>query len=178
MKGVKSSNMWENADTEEKKKIKNKVHTYLTGDSKTAKNLQNKIEGGFEYGLGESEYLLYELALDMIDEPTGQKGSGSYSNKEKQDAMRMVGLEEGEYAYLFDTDKTYKLYDAGVTGKTYLDFLDALEMVDKPSKNGKLGSYTQNEVIDAISRLDGLSNIEKSALYLSINSTWKKNPYR
>lgn len=178
MKGVKSSNMWENADTEEKKKIKNKIHTYLTGDSKTAKNLQNKIEGGFEYGLDESEYLLYELALDMIDQPTGQKGSGSYSNKEKQDAMRMVGLEEGEYAYLFDTDKTYKLYDEGVTGKTYLDFLDALEMVDKPSKNGKLGSYTQNEVIDAISRLDGLSNIEKSALYLSINSTWKKNPYK
>jgi hypothetical protein len=68
-------------------------------------------------------------------------------------------------------------YEKGVDGDDYMNFLSTLNEVDKPTKSGKYGTYTQDEVKQAIKKLKGLSQKEKAALYQSVNTNWKNNPY-
>ena len=77
-----------------------------------------------------------------------------------------------------ESDGTKYARDNGVNGKTYMNFLEALKKVDEPTKSGKYGTYTQDEAREAIELLEGLSYEEKAALWQSVNTTWKKNPYR
>ena len=69
-------------------------------------------------------------------------------------------------------------YDMGIDGETYMYFLESLNEVDTPSKSGKYGTYTQDEAKKAVNRISGLSKQEKSILWQSVNTGWKKNPFR
>ena len=68
-------------------------------------------------------------------------------------------------------------YNNGIDGEDYMHFLEALAEVDVPTKSGKYGDYTQAEATKAVNRLEGLTREEKSALWQSVNTTWKKNPF-
>ena len=56
----------------------------------------------------------------------------------------------------------------------------SLDYVDRPTKSGRYGTYTQEEAYRAIKRLNGLSRQEKEILWQSVNTSWKasNNPFR
>lgn len=82
------------------------------------------------------------------------------------------------YLSMYDGEGDKYAYNKGIYGEDYMYFLEALEDVDTPSKSGKYGTYTQDEARWAVNRLSGLSRQEKAILWQSVNTTWKKNPYR
>ena len=82
------------------------------------------------------------------------------------------------YLSMYDSKGAIYAYEKGVGGTDYMNFLNTLEEVDKPTKSGKLGTYTQEEATKAIKKLKGLSREEKAALYQSVNTNWKNNPFR
>lgn len=67
-------------------------------------NLQSDINEGKSAGLDSVEYLLYKVALQMVDQPEGEKGHSSYNNEEYEKAIRMLpGLTNAERSYLWST---------------------------------------------------------------------------
>ena len=78
---------------------------------------------------------------------------------------------------MYESEGAEYAHDKGVSGKAYMQFIEALDLVDKPNKSGKLGTYTQDEATKAINRIKGLSRKEKAALWQSVNTTWKNNPF-
>ena len=64
----------------------------------------------------------------------------------------------------------------GISETEYLLYKLALEMADKPSKSGKYGSYTNDEVEAAIESLN-LSDKESSYLWLAQGKNEKSNPW-
>lgn len=96
-----------------------------------------------------AEEKLYHLVSDTSDNSAGVK------MREKIDAGAAVGITETEYIL-------YQL---------------ALSMADKPSESGKLGSYTNDEVEEAINMLSGLSDEERSWLWLAQGKSEKSNPW-
>ena len=65
----------------------------------------------------------------------------------------------------------------GISETDYLLYLLALEVKDKPTESGKYGSYTNDEVAEAIRMLDGLSNDAKGYLWTSQGKNEKSNPW-
>lgn len=207
MNEIRNSGLWYDATEDQQKKLEERLYDLVT-DSKTGQEMQEKIDEGAAYGLDETEFLLYKLALDMYDQPnkSGEYG-GTPTNEEKATAIASLGgLSDGEIAFLWDTKQGYELYehgidmqsyvdyvgaggsvsadklmdivDQGIAEETYYDFLDMLKEVDEPTKSGKMGSFTQKEATAAVAALPGLSNAERAALWQSVNSSWKKNPWR
>ena len=82
------------------------------------------------------------------------------------------------YLSKYESSGALDAKDSGVDGKDYVKFVKALDKYDKPTDSGKLGTYTQEEARNAVNSLNGLTNKEKAALWQSVNSSWKKNPYK
>jgi hypothetical protein len=101
LSGMKSSSVWKNASAAQRDDVEGMLYD-LTVKNATGEKLQEKIDGGARYGLDETEYLLYKLALDMCDEPSEIGKLGSYTNDEVEAAIRMLGLSAKESAYLWD----------------------------------------------------------------------------
>ena len=202
MKVIRKSGLWKDASEKHRDELEDKLYGLVT-ESKGSEEMREKIADGAAYGLDETEYLLYTLALDMYDQPnkSGKLG-GTPTSEEKAAAIAALGdLSDGEIAFLWDTDNGYDLYDAGIdmrsyveyvgTGgsvsadklidihsqgideDTYFDFLDMLKEVDQPTESGKLGSYTQDEAAAAVAALEGLTRNERAALWQSVNKSWK-----
>ena len=86
----------------------------------------------------------------------------------------------GMYLSMYDSKGDMQAYDKGIAGEDYMNFLESLAEVDKPSKSGEYGTYTQDEARKAINRMSGLTRSEKAVLWQSVNSSWKSknNPYK
>jgi hypothetical protein len=204
---VKSNDLWRQAGAAHRKDLETDVYNLTVGNG-DGEALREKINDAKKFGLSETEYLLWELALEVCDQPNknGELG-GTPTNEEKANAIEAIGgLSDGEIAFLWNTDKGFEAYAAGVDMSAYVDyvgdgndvnldkligaqeydietetyfgFLDSLKDVDKPTKNGNYGSYTQDEVKLAISATPGLTKEQKAYLYQSINSGWKNNPWK
>ena len=93
---------------------------------------------------------LYTLAVE-----TDSEGADGTQMQAKIDAGKQYGLTEGEYML----------------------FLMARQMTDKPTDSGKLGSYTNEEIREAIAML-GLSRSESSYLWEAAGKSEKSNPWR
>lgn len=65
----------------------------------------------------------------------------------------------------------------GIDDADYLLFRLALSVVDQPTQSGKMGSYTNEEVEEAIGMLDGLSDDAKSFFWTSQGKSEKSNPW-
>ena len=50
-------------------------------------------------------------------------------------------------------------------------------MVDKPTESGKMGSYTGEEVEEAINMLTGLSDAARGYLWIMQGKSEKSNPW-
>ena len=62
----------------------------------TGESLQKKAEAGKSAGLDSTDYVLYKLALQVVDQPAGESGHGSYNKEEKEKAYRMLTGQSGE----------------------------------------------------------------------------------
>jgi len=166
--------------------------------------VKNAIEGDMD----EMDYILYKMALTMVDKPNenGELG-GSPTQEEKAAAINLrYGLSDSDIAYLWDTKDGYMAYEAGADMRAYVDrigsgesvnvekmvgamelgvsdeeyysFLDALEEFDEPSESGKLGTFTQKEATKAVASIPGLTDEQRAYLWQSMNKSWKKNPWK
>lgn len=196
------SSVWRSATDAQRGEIEADLHDLIT-ESDAGKALQEKIDEGAAWGVDESEYLLYKLALDMVDQPnkSGEYG-GTPTNEEKAAAIaKLDGLRDSEIAYLWDTEDGYDAFangidmrsyveyvgdgggvsiekiisakEAGIEEDTYFDFLDMLNEYDQPTESGKYGSFTQAEAAAAVAAVPGLTNEERAYLWQSVNKSWK-----
>lgn len=101
LSSMKSNRVWKNASAAQRDDVEGMLYD-LTVKNAAGEKLQEKIDGGARYGLDETEYLLYKLALDMCDQPNENGKLGSYTNDEVEAAIRMLGLSAKESAYLWD----------------------------------------------------------------------------
>jgi hypothetical protein len=97
---VKKSNVWKSASETRKKALETDIYN-LTVQNSAGEKLQEKIDGGKKHGVDETEFLLYQLALDMVDKPTESGKLGTRTNSEREAALRMLGLSESESSYLW-----------------------------------------------------------------------------
>ena len=171
---VKQSQLWKSATATQRKDAETDLRNFLTS---TSEDMGNVRAEALKYGIDETEYTLWQLAKEMVSD-----GKDGVNAKEKVAAVKLLDLpSDAEWGlYLLNNESkgaTYA-YENGVDSDTYAAFIEMLYEVDKPSKSGKYGTFTQDEATDAVNRLEGLSRQEKAALWQSVNTTWKKNPYR
>ena len=94
-------------------------------------------------------------------------------------------IEDYLYDIVMDKDsdfvkKVEAAAEADIDDTEYLLYKLALEMYDKPTENGKYGTFTQEEAENAISELDGLTDAQRAYLWQNTNEGWneKKNPWK
>lgn len=101
MKRVQNSSLWKKA-TEVQREELEKLMYNLSVENSAGEKMQEKIDGGAAYGIDTTDYLLYQLALDLADEPNASGNLGTYTNAEVQAAIEMVpGLDDDEKSYLW-----------------------------------------------------------------------------
>lgn len=102
---ISSSSLWAQASKEQRQELKNDLYTLITGDTKQAQAMLEDISGGAEYGLGEEEYLLYQLAKDVAN----TDGKEGITQSEAIAAGNLLyGLSSDEMAYLWkSTNSTW-----------------------------------------------------------------------
>ena len=100
-KKLAGSALWKKATVQQRKAAEDDLYEMIAGTD-DGERLKEKVSGGAVYGLSESEYLLYRLALSMADEPNDSGGMGTYTNAEVERAIDMVsGLTDAERSYLW-----------------------------------------------------------------------------
>lgn len=84
------------------------------------------------------------------------------------------------YLSMYDSKADLHAHEIGVGGEDYMSIIQNLDVVDKPSKSGKLGTYTNDEIAAAISMVGGLSRSERAELWQSMtgSTSTKNNPWR
>ena len=131
-----------------------------------------------EFGSNVENYLSFRANVSNTKADNG----GKISKQEIVDIVLDTTQNDSDIwkMYLTEYDSTGDMYayEKGIEGKDYMYFLNALNEVDTPTKSGKYGSYTQDEATNAVNSLTGLSREEKAALWQSVNTNWKKNPFR
>ena len=177
LKQIKKSDVWESANKDQKKNAEAALYDFLTSDSES---MEKTREEAVALGIDETEYTLWQLAKEMAkDKGDGNEG---FSKRERADAIQRLDLDSNTEwdLYLFNNEDDGASYarKQGVKSDTYANFIESLHKVDKPTKSGKYGSFTQEEAEAAIRKLKGLSQKEKAALWQSVNTKWKKNPFR
>ena len=98
--GISETRNYKRATEDQRDSLDDLIYQYVTGtlsDSQT-----EKIESATDYGISTESYMLYRLALEMQDQPEGQKGHGNYSQGEAELALKSVsGLSMREREYLW-----------------------------------------------------------------------------
>ena len=175
LKRVQSSRAWKSATTSQRKEAEADLYDFLTSDSKDMVKTRAEARA---LGIDETEYTLWQLAQEMAN----KDGKDGLSARERAAAVKNLDLpSDTEWdLYLFNNESKGASYARaqGVSADTYADFVEALWKVDKPNKNGKLGTFDQSEETAAINSLKGLSQKERRALWQSANQTSKNNPFR
>ena len=139
---------------------------------------QKWVSKADEFGSNVSSYISFKTEVASTKEANDDK----ITKQQVADIILDMAQNDSEtwkmYLSMYDSEGDKYAHDKGVSGEDYMYFLEALQDVDKPSKSGKYGSYTQDEARWAVNRLDGLTRQEKAILWQSVNTTWKRNPYR
>ena len=98
---MSGSSLWGSATEAQRDAVEDKLYNVVTQNT-AGQKIQEKIDGGAAYGLDETEYMLYLLALSMADKPTESGKMGTYTNDEVAEAIHMVpGLTDEERSYLW-----------------------------------------------------------------------------
>lgn len=100
---ITGSGVWQSATPEQRDKLEEGLYDLTVGNGTGAK-LQEKIDGGAAYGIDEADYLLFRLALDLVDQPTESGKMGSYTNDEVEAAIKLLaGLSDEARSYLWSS---------------------------------------------------------------------------
>lgn len=103
LREVQGSELWRLASDAQRNSAEDALYEIASG-SKTGKKLQEKIDGGARYGIDETDYILYRIALEMADAANEdpQKRNGSYDQQESAAAVEMLqGLSDEGRGYLW-----------------------------------------------------------------------------
>lgn len=92
---IAGSEVWRSASTEQRDKLEDSLYDLTVANGAGVK-LQEKIDAGATYGIDEADYLLFRLALDLVDQPTESGKMGSYTNDEVEEAIGMLTGLSGE----------------------------------------------------------------------------------
>ena len=165
MKPVQASGIWDAASEEQRDKLEDRLYALVTGNGETVEKEREYISDGLAYGLDETDYLLYKLALDMADKPSENGEYGSYTNQEKAEAIGNLDLSDGEIAYLWNTDEGYEAYANGIGMEHYVDFKAATSNMtaDKDEAGNSISGSKKEKVIDYMNTM-GLTQDEYDAL--------------
>lgn len=98
---VAQTDVWRSASAEQRGKAEDILYD-LTVENSTGTKLREKIAGGAAHGIDEADYILFRLALEVVDQPTESGKLGSYTNDEVEEAIGMLdGLTDAERSYLW-----------------------------------------------------------------------------
>lgn len=98
---ARRSPVWKQAGGEDRDKAEDILYQIAAG-TRAGQGYQEKIDGGEEYGLTETDYILYRLALSMTDQPNENGDLGTYTNDEVEAAIDMLtGLSDEARSYLW-----------------------------------------------------------------------------
>ena len=99
---LESSGMMSKATGDQQKKAEDLLYKMVTGsESSDAKSAREKVEEGSSIGISDADYILYKLALTMVDEPNSNGNLGTATKEEREAASLLVpGLSENEREYL------------------------------------------------------------------------------
>lgn len=99
---VTGTTVWSAAIAEQREALEEDLYDLTVANSSGLK-LQEKIDGGAAYGIDEADYLLYRLALHVVDQPSESGKLGSYTGDEVEAAIDMLtGLDDEARAYLWE----------------------------------------------------------------------------
>lgn len=177
---VKSKAYKKLSDEEKVKAIK---ETYDYANQKAKESIsryepETWVQKADEFGSNVGNYISFKTEVSGTKEDNG----GKISKEEVADIILDMAQNDSEtwkmYLTMYDSTGDMYAYEKGIEGEDYMNFLKALSEVDEPTKSGKYGTYTQAEVTKAVKRIDGLTRKEKADLWQSVNTTWKKNPFR
>lgn len=99
---VTGTSVWSAASAEQREALEEDLYDLTVANSSGLK-LQEKIDGGAAYGIDEADYLLYRLALHVVDQPSESGKLGSYTGDEVEAAIDMLtGLDDEARAYLWE----------------------------------------------------------------------------
>ena len=94
---IENSKLWSQATDEQKESLQTKLYNLALGNS-SGQKMQEKIDEGKSVGIDETEYLLYQLALQIYDVDQNK----SYTNDETENAIRSIpGLSDAERDFLW-----------------------------------------------------------------------------
>ena len=174
------SRAYQKLSDEEKVKAVKEVYDYANQKAKQAiSNYKPEtwVSEADEFGSNVGNYISFKTEVNGTREDNG----GKISKQEVVDIILDMAQNDSEtwkmYLSMYDSDKDYYAYEKGIEGEDYMNFLTALDKYDTPTKSGKYGTYTQAEATRAVNSLDGLTREEKRALWQSVNTGWKKNPF-
>lgn len=98
---IAKTSVWQAASSEQREALETDLYN-LTVANSDGRRLQEKIDGGAAYGIDETDYLLYLLALQIADRPSESGKLGSYTAEEVETAIDMLpGLDDEARAYLW-----------------------------------------------------------------------------
>lgn len=170
---VKTSDVWKSANETQRKEAKSDLYDFLTSDSKEM--ITTRAEA-IKFGVDETEYALWNLAISMADQPKGQKGSGSYDYKEKAEAMNSLNLGDKEIAYFFgkglNESSKKELNDVlsdGIDVQEYVNFKAAVSdmKADKNAKKNTIPNSKKRKVVNYLNNSD-LTDEEWAYFYYEI----------
>ncbi|MBQ7974349.1 MAG: hypothetical protein IJ300_01500 [Clostridia bacterium] len=145
---VKSSKIWKSANATQRKEAEVDLYNFLTSDSKTMEETRAEARAA---GVDETEYTLWQLAIETADQPKGQKGSGSYDYTEKAEAINSLNLGDEEIAYFFGKglnetakEELNEVLNDGIDVREYVNF-KAVTSEMKADKNAKGNSIPNSK---------------------------------
>ena len=139
---VKSSSVWNSASSTQRKNAEADLYNFLTS---TTEDMEKTRAEARAFGVDETEYTLWQLAIEMADQPKGAEGSGSYSAKEKAEAINLLDFDDEEIAYFFGKglndyakEELNETLNAGIDMQEYVNFKAAVnDMKADKNANGK-----------------------------------------
>ncbi len=149
---IKSSGIWNKADADQRKEAEAELFDFVSSDSD---EWEKKRKKAAEYGVDETEYVLWQLAKSIADE--AGDGNKSLNAKEKADVVDMIPeLGDSEIAFFYGTEGADKAYESGIDMRSYALLEGAVY--------GLNGNEKKEVIVDTILGMD-LPDDEAWSLY-------------
>ena len=160
IKEIKSSQAWKSATLEQKKEAKDGLYDFLTSKDE---NIVKTREEAKAAGVDETEYALWQLAIEMADQPKGEKGHGSYDYTEKAEAINSLELGDSEIAYFFGKglygsakEELDEVINDGIDIQEYVNFKAATSTMkaDKNANGKSIPNSKKRKVVNYLNNAD------------------------
>ena len=162
LREIQRSGVWKNANVEQRDKLEDNLRRVVL---ESDEDMMETIEEGAAYGLDDTEYLLYKLALETVDQPNENGKYGTYSNAEKAAAISSLDVGDGETAFLWNTDQAFEAFGYGIGMDKYVTFKTEVSNIkaDKDRRGKTIAGSRKKKII---AYLNSLGVSYKEYLYL------------